>query len=95
MHGILIINNPIGAYCNMHLPKTEFKSSVNNVGSIVRGYKSAVTKQINAIRNITSEPIWQRNYHEHIIRNEKIYEKIYNYIINNPQTWGDDKFFLN
>jgi REP element-mobilizing transposase RayT len=37
--------------------------------------------------------IWQRNYYEHIIRNETSYQTISNYIINNPQKWEDDKFF--
>ena len=37
----------------------------------------------------------QRNYHEHIIRNEPSLEKIQHYIIHNPQKWQDDKFFVN
>ena len=36
--------------------------------------------------------IWQRNYYEHIIRNEKAYRNISNYIINNPKQWKEDKF---
>ena len=36
--------------------------------------------------------IWQRNYYEHIIRNEKAYNNITQYIINNPKNWGKDKF---
>jgi REP element-mobilizing transposase RayT len=36
---------------------------------------------------------WQRNYHEHIIRNEQEYQNISNYIIHNPETWQDDKFY--
>nr|WP_309597500.1 transposase [Flavobacterium davisii] len=35
--------------------------------------------------------IWQRNYWEHIIRNENAYHRISNYIINNPQKWENDK----
>jgi len=35
--------------------------------------------------------IWQRNYYEHIIRNEESYQRIKEYIINNPQNWGKDK----
>lgn len=37
--------------------------------------------------------IWQRNYYEHIIRNEQSYQTISNYIINNPAKWDDDKFY--
>ena len=37
--------------------------------------------------------LWQRNYYEHIIRDEKSYQVICSYIINNPDNWKDDKFF--
>ena len=37
--------------------------------------------------------IWQRNYYEHIIRNEQAYERISDYIRNNPKRWNDDKFY--
>ena len=70
------------------------------VGAIVRGYKSSVTKQINILNNgvgvthYAPTIIWQRNYHEHIIRNEQSYKTIADYIINNPAKWRDDKFFV-
>jgi REP element-mobilizing transposase RayT len=37
--------------------------------------------------------LWQRNYYEHIIRNEQSYQTISNYIINNPAKWTNDKFY--
>lgn len=37
--------------------------------------------------------IWQRNYYENIIRDDRAYHNISNYIINNPQKWGKDKFY--
>jgi len=37
--------------------------------------------------------LWQRNYWEHIIRNEQSYQTISDYIINNPAKWNDDKFY--
>lgn len=63
------------------------------IGAIVRGYKPAVTKQLNLINN--GIVVWQRNYYEHIIRDERSYERISKYIINNPAKWNDDKFYLN
>ena len=39
--------------------------------------------------------IWQRNYYEHIIRNEKSYLKIAEYIMNNPVKWNEDKYYVN
>lgn len=38
--------------------------------------------------------LWQRNYYERIIRNERAYQNISNYIINNPSKWNEDKFYL-
>ena len=64
----------------------------NNIGAIVRGYKSSVTKQFNLL-NIGCT-VWQRNYHEHIIRNEKSYQTIAEYIVNNPSKWNNDKFHI-
>lgn len=55
------------------------------------GFKSAVTKQMNILRKTPGTPVWQRNYYEHIIRNEKELNKIREYIINNPLTWQLDR----
>ena len=70
-----------------------FKSQSQTIGAIVRGYKSSVTKKINTLHHCDDFVVWQRNYHEHIIRNERSYQNISNYIINNPEKWNDDKFF--
>lgn len=37
-----------------------------------------------------ANPLWQANYHDHIIRNQAEYQRISNYIINNPTNWNDD-----
>ena len=39
--------------------------------------------------------IWQRNYYEHIIRNKQSYQRISKYIMNNPETWTEDRLFNN
>ncbi len=52
---------------------------------------------IRAVKNLGWKPfdgkLWQRNYYEHIIRDEKSYHIIANYIKNNPAKWQVDKFF--
>jgi putative transposase len=58
----------------------------------VRAYKASVTYRINVMRGFTDPPVWQRNYYDHIIRNEKDYEAIWNYIETNPRNWIDDRF---
>ncbi|MCK3658719.1 hypothetical protein A4G18_08350 [Pasteurellaceae bacterium Pebbles2] len=70
---------------------TPLQSPSYTLGAIIRGYKSAVTSQL---KEQLGERIWQRNYYEHIIRNEKSYEMIEDYIKNNPLTWENDRFFI-
>ncbi len=61
------------------------------VGEIVRSFKARCTYAINQIRNTSDIPIWQRNYYEHIIRNETELGKIREYIMNNPLNWESDE----
>jgi REP element-mobilizing transposase RayT len=61
------------------------------IGSVVRGFKIGVTKWMRNNTNIYT--VWQRNYYDHIIRNEQSYLIIANYIKTNPQKWTEDKFF--
>ena len=69
-----------------------------SIGSIVKGFKIGVTKwsrtnPVEAENFLPLQKLWQRNYHEHIIRDEKSYQSISEYIINNPQSWEEDKFY--
>jgi REP element-mobilizing transposase RayT len=61
-----------------------------SLGAFVAGYKSSVTTQINALRGTPGQPVWLRNYYEHIICTEKEYNNIVNYIHDNPQNWKTD-----
>ncbi len=51
----------------------------------IRGVKTLGWKRFD-------KKLWQRNYWENIIRNEKSYHRISNYIVNNPKNWDNDKF---
>jgi putative transposase len=68
------------------------KPTSNTIPSIIRGYKSAVTKQINILRNCPQCPVWHRNYYEHVIRSEADYLRIAAYILDNPRRWEEDSF---
>ena len=57
------------------------------VGSVVRGFKIGVTKQMGF------SP-WQRNYYEHIIRNDESYQNIVQYMAQNPLKWEEDCFYF-
>ncbi|MEH2452882.1 hypothetical protein [Nostoc sp.] len=62
-----------------------------SLGSLIAGFKMAVTKRINVLRDTPSVPIWQRNYYEHIIRNQVALHKIREYVQINPQSWNCDQ----
>ncbi len=68
--------------------KNKFGPQSKNLASIIRGYKIGVTK--NA-RQIDADFAWQPRFYDHIIRNEKSFQTIKNYIINNPLKWDTDK----
>lgn len=71
-------------------------SPAPTVSDIVGAYKSLVANgclDIYKSKNETMGKLWQRNYHEHIIRNDQSYQTISNYIVNNPAKWNDDKFY--
>lgn len=73
---------------------------IPTLGQIIAFFKYSSTKLINNLPGGKTPPLqnqfrnlkfWQRNYYDHIIRNETEYSKICYYIINNPKTWDQDK----
>ena len=63
-------------------------SPTNNIETIIRSFKTMVTKEIGT-------SIWQRSYHDHIIRGDKDYQKIWEYIDTNVIRWKKDCFYNN
>ena len=63
------------------------------LGVIVGTYKAAVTRAIHKNRGCVHLRIWQRNYHERVIRDEREYEEVANYILANPLNWEVDREF--
>ena len=68
------------------------------IGNLIGGFKSKTTiEYIKMVKNKILPPfekrIWQRNYYENIIRNEKSYLKVSEYIKNNPLKWTEDKYY--
>lgn len=61
-----------------------------SIPTIVRSYKSSVALRINYARPRDSMPVWQRNYYEHIIRDEKDMRAKWDYIESNPSNWEND-----
>jgi len=104
VHGIVMINKPNVETQNFaslpassplvppasDKPKNQFGPQSKNLASIIRGFKIGVTQ--NA-RQIHADFAWQPRFHDHIIRNDAEYQRISNYIINNPANWQDDKLY--
>jgi REP element-mobilizing transposase RayT len=99
IHGIVFIqpvesHNPVGANdngvgANGRSPLQLMKP--RSISSFIAGFKSATTKHINIIRNMPRVPVWQRNYHKHIIRNQALLEKIRQYVQTNLLSWNADQ----
>ncbi|MHB8779705.1 MAG: transposase [Anaerolineales bacterium] len=70
----------------------KFGKPVNgSIPTILRAYKSAVTYAVNAAENQRGAVLWQKNYYEHIVRNERELNNIGWYIVNNPINWQLDR----
>lgn len=102
MHGIIVLSDiTVGA----PLAVAQEEDTLNRatargaptIPDIVGAYKSIVSNaclQLFKSHDKTMGKLWQRNYYEHIIRDESAYNNISNYIINNPTKWDENKFHL-
>ena len=88
LHGIVVIRD-VGAHGRAPLPLAPHRPP-RSLGSFVAGFKSAVTKRINRIRGTPGLPVWQRNYYEHIVRDERELDRVRQYIAENPLRWDQD-----
>lgn len=95
VHGIIVItgDNELQSIGAQH-GATPNNVAPNSLGSIVRTFKAAVTRHINRLLDAPDHPIWQRNYHEHIIRNENTLNTIRAYVDNNPAKWAEDSLYV-
>jgi len=79
-----------GSHAEQEIRRGKTTIVSNSIGSMVGQIKSITTKRINQIRNTRGAPVWQRNYWEHIIRNDGELSRIREYIRNNPAQWNTD-----
>ena len=108
MHGIIVINHVGAQLIAPNMSNALFRGNQDainqgvinqgainrapTVGNIVRAFKARCTFTINQIRNTPGVPVWQRNYYEHVIRNDYELNRIREYIINNPMRWDTDEY---
>lgn len=81
--------------CNVPTVKNERMAAIspksNSISSIIRSYKSVVTKYCNQLELPFA---WQSRFYDHVIRDDESFHRISNYINNNPANWNADKFYL-
>ena len=90
LHGIIEYHND--GRGGARTAPTDIK--IKPLGRIIGAFKTVSTKHINKIQNTPGHKLWQRNYYEHIIRNEKDLNRIREYIIYNPLKWPEDKYYV-
>jgi REP element-mobilizing transposase RayT len=61
------------------------------LGGIVGAFKSISTIEVNRARSSPGQALWQRNYYEHVVRDDDELYRIRKYIVENPARWGDDE----
>ena len=81
-------NNQMTLKPKIALPNGATKGSL---GAIVGSIKAAVSKRVNQARGVQGLTVWQRGFHDRIIRNEAELERTRTYIENNPANWATDE----
>lgn len=79
------------SWANASPPSPFLGSKPNSLAAIIQNFKSVSTRKMNQRNNSAGTQWWQRNYYEHVIRNEKSLLKVQQYIAENPLRWAFDK----
>jgi len=95
VHGIILIAsdapNEVGAIHELPLRRDRKDRRLMTLSKVVGYFKMNTSKQINKILQRPGCPIWQRNYYEHVIRNEDELTRVRQYIHDNPLNWETDE----
>jgi len=94
IHGIIMITRCVGATHASPLRNRHNGPLPGSLGAIIGSFKSAASKIINMDLDKYFGQLWQRNYYEHIIRDENDLQIITDYILTNPQNWVKDEEYL-
>lgn len=93
IHGIIFIADHGGTACRVPTKEQFGRPVSGSIPTIVRSFKSAVTKNVNKLCQSHRDTLWQRNYWEHVIRDDEKLNSIRGYIHNNPAQWGLDELY--
>lgn len=91
-HGVIFINTESKDQTANSDPQMDIlKRRKMLLSKFIGKFKMSTSKQINQIQGASGNPVWQRNYYEHVIRHEDDLAHIREYIINNPLNWNTDE----
>ena len=93
VHGIIMLQEAVGTRhaVSASAHETFGRPVAGSLPTIIRSFKSAVTKQVNVTRGENPIVIWQKGYYEHVIRTDHELVQIGDYILNNPAQWQWDR----
>ncbi len=92
LHGIIVMTD-YSRKGDSRIAPTVGDAKRKTLGRLIGAFKTVSTKQINLIRSTPGTTIWQRNYYEHIIRDDRALQTIRQYIQNNPSAWQEDELY--
>ena len=90
LHGTLFLADDAGTASRAPTFEGFGRPVPGSVPTIIRSFKSGVTREARLLRLCRNGRIWQRGYIEHVVRSETALERIYNYIAGNPDGWHLD-----
>jgi len=92
IHGIIMVTRKeVGAIHELPLQRDKIERRRMLIPKIIGYFKMNSAKYVNRLCDATGHTLWQRNYYEHIIRNENELYRIREYIQNNPLKWDLDR----
>jgi len=92
-HGIVAFTEPVGAIHELPLHMTQIQRRNMGLPKIIGRFKMLSSKQINILRKTPGTKIWQRNYWEHVVRDEIELNRIRKYTKENPIKWETDRLY--
>ena len=92
LHGVLAITDEGGGTGDSRIAPTGDRSGVGRkaLGSLIGAFKTVATKRVNVERGAPGRRLWQRNFHDRVVRSEEDMDRIRAYVRDNPLRWELD-----
>lgn len=92
VHGIVVLTEEAGAGLKPAPTEAGGAAKRHGLPEMVRAFKTFAARRINERRGTPGVPVWQRNYYEHVVRDERALNAIRAYIAENPARWAWDRY---